>query len=586
MLTVKQIEKLKNTYQTVLSADIVSDPIKWVKDNVKSPESARSASIDLTLTPYLIEPFKVAINGCNDRQEPVHTVSMLGNVGSGKSTLYVAFLNYILAQRPSPSAIVFQNSQESVTFGESRLFPTLKTNPKLKDIYPDDRKHAGKMRIELAGTPLYLLSATIGQLQSKSLTNIILDECWTYKDSMIGEAIRRTHDRQNRMILAVSQGGTTDSEWCNFHSKGIQKFYSWKCPNCGKLVEYDWQHLKFDKCTDEDGKMDLLAFKESVKMQCPFCNSEFADTITNRRKLSESGCYVTHHDNSKLENHIAFNYNALCCYWIEWSTLILEFLEANNHLKETGDRAKLNQFLQKRLAKNINLKVEDEKVERIVCFKQSHRKIQVQKLTEDIEITKVMGVDVQGDGFYYTVFSYCNDSKLYVVDAGKVKTYDELTELQQIFKVPDSNVVIDCGFNSNEVIYQANQRKFYAVNATSSKSFTHYIKQNGKEIKVELLYSRPITTQINGIYCKYLKLSSKGIKEFCYQEFIKKNRLIIYDDIDKFYIKSITAEKRIPYKDIQTQTINYKWESNQNISHYFDILCMSICLLQIRKFLT
>ena len=84
-------------------------------------------------------------------------------------------------------------------------------------------------------------------------------------------------------------------------------------------------------------------------MRCPKCETEFADTQDNRRKLSASGSYRPT-DSNPEPHRIGFHCHALAIWWVPWGKLLNERIRAIE-AKQSGNAVSLRTYRQKREAK-------------------------------------------------------------------------------------------------------------------------------------------------------------------------------------------------------------------------------------------
>ena len=170
MRDVEKAAGFLNLFADNVSAGMDVEPIEWIRENVVDQQSARSTHIDFTLSPFLLEPIDKFLN-----DGTVRHINLMAPTGSGKSTLFVGLLNYLIANDAGNTLVAFQNEQETSDFAETRLFPTFRDNKALKNLLPKKRHAARKTEILFPHMNLWMVSATKGQLQSKS--------CVTAQDS-------------------------------------------------------------------------------------------------------------------------------------------------------------------------------------------------------------------------------------------------------------------------------------------------------------------------------------------------------------------------------------------------------------------
>ena len=127
MRDVEKAAGFLNLFADNVSAGMDVEPIEWIRENVVDQQSARSTHIDFTLSPFLLEPIDKFLN-----DGTVRHINLMAPTGSGKSTLFVGLLNYLIANDAGNTLVAFQNAQETSDFAATRLFPTIRDNKALK----------------------------------------------------------------------------------------------------------------------------------------------------------------------------------------------------------------------------------------------------------------------------------------------------------------------------------------------------------------------------------------------------------------------------------------------------------------------
>ena len=132
MRDVEKAAGFLNLFADNVSAGMDVEPIEWIRENVVDQQSARSTHIDFTLSPFLLEPIDKFLN-----DGTVRHINLMAPTGSGKSTLFVGLLNYLIANDAGNTLVAFQNEQETSDFAETRL---LKTCCRRKGMRPGKRR--------------------------------------------------------------------------------------------------------------------------------------------------------------------------------------------------------------------------------------------------------------------------------------------------------------------------------------------------------------------------------------------------------------------------------------------------------------
>jgi len=157
---------------------------------------------------------------------------------------------WVVAEAPGGMLLVGQSDDTSKDFAETRLIPVLNACPPVAKLFPKDRHQKRKTSILFPHMPLFLAGANISSLQEKSMRYVWMDEIWRYRDGMIGEAVRRTHDRWNSVVIGISQGWDQGHDSDAFFDSG-ELLEATPDPTCTHKCESK-NHESSD-CTEHDG---------------------------------------------------------------------------------------------------------------------------------------------------------------------------------------------------------------------------------------------------------------------------------------------------------------------------------------------
>ena len=428
------------------------------------PHSDRCPRFSRDFAYWLAAPLEAIASG------DWRVVSVLGGTGSGKSTLLETLVAYIVALDPGPTQIIGATDEDISDFAEVRLMPMLRTIPATAALMPVSRHAIRKAEIIFPHMPMYLSGANLASLQAKSTRWMLLDECWCMRRSMMSEAFARLHDRPNSLLLALGQAGLIGDEHDLLNETCRLNEFGWVCPQCSGWNLYNFRAgIKFDDSRNERGIWDWEAVVNSVRMVCPRCQASFADTETNRRMLSKSGSYRAQPGNP-LPGRIAFHYPALCVWWIEWSRITLEFLQANQ-AKKTADYSVLRVWIQKRLAQPWN--DADELPE---IFFQSGGYSQADyedgRAIEN-EAYRFLCIDVQKDHFWCVCRAWRNDGSSMLLYASRLLEWGQIVTLAEKYHLDSRFVLIDCGYNTTEVHRFCAAHRYTAMRGADETEWVH-----------------------------------------------------------------------------------------------------------------
>lgn len=480
--------------------------VEWACRNVKLPHSARSPNFDIDSTPWLRWPMEQI--GDNDNKEIV----LMAPVGSGKTTMLEGVLPWIIAEEPGPTLITFQTDNDARDWVDTRFHPALKLNEKVKPLIPTGKNRGNfrKNEILFAHMPLFVGGANISNLQSKSIRWVYGDEVWIWKAGMLEEARRRTHDRWNSRVVLVSQGGAEGDQLDKAFNDGDIHDFSFECPKCKARQKYQWKQIKYEHHKTKSDEWDWIKILKSVYYECENkdCKKKFKDNPNVRRKLSTSGKYISRGNNHKPHRKSA-TYPAMAVWWIEWGTLVMEWITAQDQRKKMN-LMPLKQFIQKRLAQSWVEPNERPSMKSATAAYRIADYFNGEKW--DKENFRFMTVDVQGDHFWVVIRAWSIEGSSRLLYEGKIDEWEGLRMLQERMKVLNRCVFVDRGYRPEEVAKNCHM----AITALDRSPWNCLLgeESNGYAFKVgkrRVLkpYSsvqRARTTA--GLYYKYVKFSN------------------------------------------------------------------------------
>jgi len=201
-------------------------PAEWAAKYVRVQNSERAPFFDINQTPWWRRPMEAAADN------EVKEVVVLAPTGSGKSTMAEALIPWLTSEDPGPFLYASQTDEDAKFWAESRLLPTLKACEPLKGLWPDDRHKSRKMEIIWPHMPMVLGGANISNFQEKSVRWLYGDEVWKWGPGLVREFLARHHNRWNRRVYLVSQGGVEDDELDQEWEQTDKAEYSWTGPAC------------------------------------------------------------------------------------------------------------------------------------------------------------------------------------------------------------------------------------------------------------------------------------------------------------------------------------------------------------------
>lgn len=506
--------------------------------------------LDVNIAPHMREP----LDSTSDYR--VKELHWLWSPGGGKTTGIEGVIQERMANHPSNVLVVGQKDDTARRWMETRMIPSARKNPMLKHLLPSEK---GNDRHNIRKTTIifnngYYLEAggsSESNLQEKSMPMVILEEAWKIAEhpGRIQQAKQRTHDKSDALILFIGQAGPTHlnpddddaktdlyREWL----KTDQRTFSFKCDCCGMVQPYKWDQMKWDKVEDEFGNVDWNATEPSVRMTCanPDCDREWRDTVTERRKLADSGTYVIQNPNAE-KGFVGYHANALCYWRIPWLKLVKQFHEANE-ARMKGDLTLLQQFIQQRLAEFWRPDAYEERHE--LVHGDYHLADYDDGSLVDHEVARTITVDVQQNSLWYLINAWTSEGKCYHLGCGEVLTFQEVDEIKRRYQVQPRCVLVDCGYRQDFVWQQCSKFGWTAFKGHAGNVESFPVRVNGDLRKMP--YSKPISVQAgNGARTKVFNLCVNPIKDVVADMRAGRvGEMLVPVDVDKRFNEHLNAE--------------------------------------------
>jgi hypothetical protein len=481
----------------------------------------------------------------------IREIHYLWSPGGGKTTAIEGIIQWRMVNAASNILVVGQKDDTSERWMETRLLPSVKKNPALKHLVPPEKgmdRHRMRKSTVIFNHGYYLEASGNAEsnLQEKSMPLVILDEAWKTSEfpGRIQQAKQRTHDKWNAKVIFAGQAGQTHSdadkddsltdlyrEW----KKTDQRTFGWTCAACGTLQPYKWQSLKWEKVENEIGETDWMKTGENVRMECvnPECNTCYHDTVSNRRKLAESGDYIVTNPNAD-PRYVGFHASSLCYWRKPWVELVQQFDEAMD-AKMRGDTSLLQVFVQQRLAEFWTPQAYEPQAElgiggyRIGDYENGE--------LIDGEEARAILVDVQLNDLWFTIAAYSMD-RMRVLYCGQALSFDEIEKLREKYKVMRQRVLVDSKFRTNYVFEQCAMYGWTAYRGV----FRDYYRIGDMRVP----YSELVPVQSgSGKRTQVINFCVNPIKDALAE--MRAGRLgciEIADDIDPRYREHLNAERK------------------------------------------
>ena len=413
------------------------EPIwKWLEKFLFLKGSPHGNKFRADLTPWLKEP----LNEFGDNKNREITCQCC--VQGGKTTVLHGAAVWAISQDCAAMFITMQTDDDARDFAKERLNPSFDKLGVEQIDFPKERTRRATCYISLPNGFLLVQGANENNLQSKSVRWILNDEVYRWKPGLLDEARKRGTRFWNRRILNCSTAGDAGGDLDRAFKAGDQRVWHLRCPSCDKLTRPQWARIKWDKeaCLVE-GEWDYVKLRDGAQYECEHCSARHFHTPENHNLLNNRGEFVATNPRPSPQC-ISFQWNALCLApsEVSWGELAVEWVKADEEWRR-GNEFPRKEFITKRLAESwsnevLTLEVDLPKLEESGWEGEKHR---------------FLTIDVQEDHFWALVQGWNEAGEDYIHFADRLLTFDNLRELQQTWKVPNSCVFIDSGHDSRRV---------------------------------------------------------------------------------------------------------------------------------------
>ena len=544
-------------------------PADWASKNVSLMGSERSSKFDASQTPWVRD-----VMACAADYE-TREVVWLAPTGCGKSTMSEALFAWHICEDPGNILYASQTDSDAKFWYESRLEPALKSVKDMKDLWPKDRNRSRSCEVIFPHMSLVVGGQNESNFNEKSMRILYMDEAWRLKDPKLMDMfLRRHHDRWNRKVYIVSQAGWEEDALDVRWKKTDMADWQFRCPACGELAKYERKLLKYEKIETEEGQLDLQKTADTTRLQCPNCQAEYKDTDRERRRLTNTGEYVSAQEG--LRGHRGFRVHRLAIWWIPWSQFTLKWLEAKRKL-DLGDVTSFRQILQ---ADECIPWADDVMVDR-KAIKLSREAIKTRdpKALLDGETHRFFTLDKGGDHFWGVIRAWVQGERSELLWAGYIpmsSSSDDhhIKELQSKYAVQDFDVFVDIGFDRLETVAMCSRNGWIGIEGQGDKKSFPW---GGGEEKP---YSKlKIAEGSNGTRGQYVSLASDSIKDILWALMNGDGmEWTIPRDVPKAYHKHMRSEIKEEAEVGRRKELKKTWVTKSRQNHLWDAECYNVAV--------
>ena len=257
----------------------------------------------------------------------------------GVSYCALHWIGFSMVAHPCPMLVIGPTEDYCKKLSNLKLAELLKTKPLEGLVRQSKQKGFGQERLSMFfpnGSLMLIGSNSPADLRQVSVRNVLVDDfdgCSAYvgeEGSLEGLLNGRVSSFGSaaKMCFVSSPTIKDHSNIETAYLASDQRRYKIPCPQCMAWNPLEWQAIKFNST-------DLSV---PITWQCPACRSHLSEDRV--KDATASGVWVATYPGRET---VGFHVSALCCLWVPWRRLVLEWLDAQR------DVNKLQVFVNTRL---------------------------------------------------------------------------------------------------------------------------------------------------------------------------------------------------------------------------------------------
>lgn len=415
------------------------------------------------------------------KSKTVRDVTVMAGVQCIKTLIGEGFLLWSIPNNPGPMQWLQPTDEEAKEHVRERFMALIENFPTIMALLSDSRHDKTAAFLQFVNSTLRMEGCGQGNLQRKSIKTQMRSEVWQSDKWIPGRlkeaSSRMTQFQHNSKSYTESQAGY-DAEMMvdDMHAwwkEGSGSVWNFRCLDCRKLQPFHWTYFRQDgtragmRWEDSErtrragGEWRFNELIQTVRYECIYCGHQHIDNpITRRRMSEEANCEFVASNPDAPATHESFAWNQLAMPNLPWFETrqggVKNFLIAWEQAKRGYDKP-LREFFQKVVNEPYH-PAKHSAVERMNTVEVNTA------ATDGIEYQGVkfpavmLGVDVQADHFWACVEAFSARGDSVVLWAGRLLTWDEVSNLQKEWKVAPYRVCVDQSHRGAEVLMECTMR--------------------------------------------------------------------------------------------------------------------------------
>ena len=546
--------------------------LPWVwgeKHVVVDQTSPRPGRWSSSYSPWVRKPMEAA------QQPGVRRIVVRCSAQSAKTQMVLTLACWVISEEPGPSLWLMAARDEAREFMRDRALPTFRACRPVREQLADVQG----MTILFHGMPFYFAGAgSKSKVQSKPCRYIYLDECRNYPKGRLPMVLKRTRSFPNAKEFLISTpdtaGDDIDVEWM----AGTREEWNARCPKCGHLQPLDFFRLTWDKDEAKKPREEFNPEKlaDSIRFPCAKCDHVWRDNTIDRRQIRDCGEYVATNPNAPKDVR-SFCWNSLLPTWVEWRSVVFEFLKAYAALRN-GNPEPYKVFINETLGLSWEdaLGALDD-----FGFLEERAEDYDFGATFPEELYRYMSVDRQekgGEHYWWLIRAFGPNGHSRLIAYGKAMTLEECEEIRNKFGVKSGNTMLDTGHKAAECYRWCQRMGWKAFKGDRVDFYTVTVEgEDGKSKSIRRIWERREVDPSFGTKrdrgpvrrIPLFRFSSDTAKDYLAEFMLGLvGRWTIPKNVGKEYLRQITAERREAKEDKRGGTY-YEWVRKRD-NHLLD----------------
>lgn len=496
-------------------------------------------------------------------------------------------VGYFIDQDPCPLLVVQPTIEIGEAFSTDRLAPFFRDTPRMRgkvgEARSRDQSNTLRRKAFKGGFVAIGGANSAASLSGRPVRVVLLDDVDRFPASAGTEgnplqlAIARTSAFWNRKIVIVSSPGIRGTSHIEREmEQSTKEHWYLPCPECGMLQILNWDRIRFSDYTH----------------RCLQCGEHSEKYLW----LAGEGEWRAHRSKDSRGNPVrtrGFYLSGLYNPWVEWETLVNEFVQAVR-ANEEGDIEPLKAFRNTRLGEahdDTGQKVE-------VDLYKERRELYTAEIPPSV-LVLTAGADPGDKQIHYEIVGWGKGRESWGIEFGIIdgdpredevwRLLDEIV-FRRVFVTHDNlkmrvrRMAVDSGYASDFVYAYTKPRQPRAISTKGEgglgkpliKSTNTFTKSNrarliilGVDSGKEEIVNRLNVKNLGPGYCHFPRLTTKDAETKQYEA---------TRGYDEEYFKGLTAERRIVRAKHGFRTFIWQKRLSQR-NEPFD--CRNLCLAMV-----